>query len=223
MLSKSDFKYHTLSLKGIDRSYNQDDLYMIHTMNYSLYVLFDGVSSYDDSKMVVNACKEYISSWYSVCLKEVEGLSCLIYNMNLFAIKLPYGGKTTCSALLLDYRKQKAIIVNIGDSRVYALSNTYMEQITKDDNLPGHKNILSRYIGMSELEYIDFKEIKIDLNQNFLLCTDGFYNLMHMNLKKYFKVFQFKRNLNLVNAILKLQTGINNDDSTFILVKNNAI
>lgn len=223
MLSEKDYKYYSLSLKGINRSHNQDDVCVIHSMNYSLYVLFDGVSSYNDSIEVVKECKEYLNSYHTKYLNRENGLKDLICNMNLHAVKLAFKGKTTCSALLLDYKWDNAVVLNIGDSRAYTLSGSYIEAVTTDDNLFDNSNVLTKYIGMEELDSRDFVEQNFDLNQNFLLCSDGFYHMMHSNLKRYFKVFQFKRKTYLLNAILKLQSQHNKDDSTFILIKRNGI
>lgn len=132
-------------------------------------------------------------------------------------------GKSTCSALLLKPDDNKAYAVSIGDSRIYAFTNSYMEVLTTDDNLSGNNNFLTRYIGKEGLRPDDIDLMQINADQNFLICSDGFYSLMEKDRKTYFKIFHYKRKGSIVNAISRLQKNKNSDDSTFIIIRNDRI
>lgn len=132
-------------------------------------------------------------------------------------------GKSTCSALLLKGNDDKAYAVSIGDSRIYAFTNSYMEVLTTDDNLPVNSNLLTKYIGLEGLRIDDIDQIRVNANQDFLVCSDGFYSLMEKDLKNYFKILHYKRKGNIINAIKHLQKNKNRDDSTFIIIRNGRI
>lgn len=211
------------SLKGIARMQNQDDIWFMHTDAYSLFILFDGVSSLKKSLDYVQYCKCFLNNNYDSYVNSEVKLDQLIYNMHLSSLSSSIDGKTTCSALLLHSNLHKAFIVNVGDSRVYSFSNYFLEPLTVDDNLSGNSHILTKYIGLEELKLDDIAQKEIDIAQNFLICTDGFYNLMEENIKKYFMIFQYKRNKNIVNAINRLQANKNKDDSTYIIIRRNGV
>lgn len=210
------------SLQGRARIQNQDDIWLMHAPSYSIFILFDGVSSLNKSINYIQYCKNFLDINYPLYLNSDIKLDELIYDMHLSSLTSSIYGKTTCSALLLHSDLHKAFIVNAGDSRIYSFSNSFVEQLTLDDNLPGNNRVLTKYIGLEELKLDDIRQKEIDMQQNFLICSDGFYTLMEENIKKYFMIFQYKRKKNMVNAINRLQINKNNDDSTYIIIKQNG-
>ncbi|MFA7127435.1 MAG: hypothetical protein WC182_07810 [Bacilli bacterium] len=212
------------SLKGIERDRNQDDVLILLNPHFCLLVLFDGVSSVSESINCIQSCKRFIQDNYSQFVGasgiNLEGL---IYAMHVDSLVAGEIGKTTCSALLLSKRLNHAYIVSVGDSRIYAFSNSYLEPLTIDDNLPGNSNILTKYIGWEELKPADVHQVEVNVNQNFLICSDGFYSLMEKDLKSYFRAFHFKRKGNIKNAITRLQMNKNRDDSTYIIIRDEGI
>src|SRR5262245_26911090 len=99
------------------------------------------------------------------------------------------GMGTTASTLLL--LPQGAIVAHVGDSRVYRLRGTRLEQLTFDhslvwemsaagqmpkDALPGFvpKNIITRSLGPHENVQVDLEgPFALDVGDTFLLCSDG--------------------------------------------------
>jgi serine/threonine protein phosphatase PrpC len=213
MIEPNNINFVTNTLKGFCRDRNQDDILIIHNENFSLFVLFDGVSSYVDSIDYIYACKLYIKENYEKYLLRKFGLRDLFFDMHNQLMDSEFEGKSTCSALLIYPDYKKGYILNLGDSRIYSFSNTYLEPLTKDDNLPGNNRILLKYLGKKELTLDDFIQTPINIESNFLLCSDGFYSLMEMSLNKYFPILHYKRKGNIIKAINQLQFGINKDDS----------
>ena len=76
---------------------------------------------------------------------------------------------------------------------------------------------------MLNLSVDDIKQLEVEPDQNYILCSDGFYSLMEIKLKRYFQILQFKRGKNILNAINQLQIDNNKDDSTYIIIKNDRI
>jgi len=101
-------------------------------------------------------------------------------------------GTTLVAALI---RKQKATIVNVGDSRAYFIDRSGIRQITKDHSLvqfmvdrgeltaetaksyPG-KNFITRAIGTEPFVMCDIFHVDMARGDYFLLCSDGLSNVM---------------------------------------------
>ena len=212
------------SLQGSRREKNQDDILILSDSNFYLFVLFDGVSSLSGSWDFIQACKRFIKDNHIQYVRNNKiNVRELIYQMHVASFDAGENGKSTCSALLLKPDDNKAYAVSIGDSRIYAFTNSYMEVLTTDDTLSGNNNFLTRYIGKEGLRPDDIDLIQINADQNFLICSDGFYSLMEKDRKTYFKIFHYKRKGNIVNAISRLQKNKNRDDSTFIIIRNGRI
>ncbi len=103
-------------------------------------------------------------------------------------------GTTLVAAFLF---KTKALVVNIGDSRAYLMSDGDICQITKDHSVvqelidigsitkvdaASHpqKNIITRALGAYEDVEADYYTINIKKDAKILLCSDGLSNLVDM-------------------------------------------
>lgn len=101
-------------------------------------------------------------------------------------------GTTLVSALIF---KDRVFVANIGDSRLYKISKTGIEQITHDHSLVQYlvdqgrmsidearesknKNIITRAVGVSDDVECDVFKMNVnpDADEYFLLCTDGLTN-----------------------------------------------
>jgi len=88
-----------------------------------------------------------------------------------------------------------AIIVNIGDSRLYCWSNNKFERITKDHSLVEemidrgeitakeaqthpHRNLITRALGTDRKVGADIYELQLQSSDRLLLCSDGLSNLL---------------------------------------------
>ena len=103
------------------------------------------------------------------------------------------GMGTTLAAVLV--RGKEATIVNVGDSRVYAVDKNGIYQLTKDHSLvqmmvergdlspemarsyPG-KNFITRAIGTETVAECDLFHHKLERGDCLLLCSDGLSNMM---------------------------------------------
>src|SRR5690554_2456541 len=123
--------------------------------------MFDGVSSLNESVDCIASCKRFMLKNHNHYISDDKtDLQELVYAMHAESIAKGEIGKTTCSALLLKKGHEKAYVVSIGDSRVYAFSRSYMEAVTDDDNLPGNSHVLTKYIGWEGLELEDISQIE---------------------------------------------------------------
>ena len=103
------------------------------------------------------------------------------------------GMGTTLAAVLV--RGKEATVVNVGDSRVYAVDKNGIYQLTRDHSLvqmmvkrgdlspemarsyPG-KNFITRAVGTETVAECDLFHHKLERGDCLLLCSDGLSNMM---------------------------------------------
>ena len=101
-------------------------------------------------------------------------------------------GTTLVAALV---REDRATIVNVGDSRVYGINRSGIQQLTKDHSLvqlmvdrgeltpevaksyPG-KNLITRAVGTEPMVMCDIYHHDVGKGDYLLLCSDGLSNVM---------------------------------------------
>lgn len=110
-----------------------------------------------------------------------------IYRKSLLNTEYAKMGTTT-SILIFDGKR--VYIGHIGDSRIYYISPSKIQQITKDHTLveamidagnltkeqahsSRYKNVLLQALGTSKKLTIDIKEIRVPKKFQFLICSDG--------------------------------------------------
>lgn len=213
-------KYLSKSKKGLNRSRNQDRLLIVDEATYYLFLVFDGVSSFSESYIFINHLKKRIKSHLVDLLSTGDNLGEILYKAHNEALCENVIGMSTISGLFYSKTTTNANYISIGDSRLYIFSNQFLEKVSEDDSLKERPNVLTRCLGTPDLSIEDFKLNKIDNHYNYLICTDGFYNLMTQNLKEYFTTCNFKKFRNIEKKLSTLQRGKNNDDSSYILIKH---
>jgi serine/threonine protein phosphatase PrpC len=213
-------KYLSKSKKGLRRDRNQDRLLIVDETDYYLFLVFDGVSSLSESYLFINILKKRIKSKLHKLYSTGSNLGDLLFEAHSEALYEKVDGMSTVSGLFYSKRVDCANYISIGDSRVYIFSNQYLEKVSEDDSLQDRPNILTRCLGTPDLSLNDFRPKEVETNHNFLICTDGFYNLMSENLKEYFSTYNFKNFRNIEKKLSHLQRGKNSDDSSYILIKH---
>ncbi len=84
----------------------------------------------------------------------------------------------TLSAMVI--KSTTAHIFHVGDSRIYRLHGSALEQLTNDHRLwvAQDKSYLSRAMGINSHLEIDYKALQLDINDVFLFATDGVYEFV---------------------------------------------
>jgi len=103
-------------------------------------------------------------------------------------------GTTLCAMALVEVNGSDAVaVVNVGDSRLYLLSDGELHQITEDHSLVAtlqrqgritadeaavhpQRNILTRALGIDGRVLVDSWEIMPVIGDRYLLCSDGLFN-----------------------------------------------
>ncbi len=146
--------------------------------------------------------------------------------------------KTTCVALVID--SKKALIGHIGDSRVYVFNKNRVQTRTLDHSIPqmlvlsgniseseirhhSERNIVLRVMGVEweKPMYEKLSPIPIKKCQAFLLCSDGFWELIEEDemcqlLEKARTVDEWLDSM--IDIVRKNGIGTNMDNNTAIAV-----
>ncbi|MBO6522605.1 MAG: protein phosphatase 2C domain-containing protein [Balneolaceae bacterium] len=218
----SEKKFISYSKKGLNRNSNQDRILVLKEKAYRIFILFDGVSSNSFSYLFIEEFKKRFRKRMSQIRNRNFNVSDVLFKTHQDTLESEVKGLSTMSVLYFNDESNKAEYLNIGDSRIYIFTNKFLEKITTDDSLKNRSNIITKCLGMNELTQKDFESEEISENYNFLMCSDGFYNLMEENLKDYFITFNFKYMKNIDRKLKELQRRKNQDDSTYILIKNDV-
>ncbi|WP_432697406.1 protein kinase domain-containing protein [Marinobacterium sp. YM272] len=91
----------------------------------------------------------------------------------------------TLSALVL--KGTTAHLFHAGDSRIYRLRDSGLEQLTKDHRLwiSQEENYLSRALGIDDYLELDYEALPLTLGDTFLLATDGVYEYVDTTFIRY--------------------------------------
>jgi serine/threonine protein kinase/serine/threonine protein phosphatase PrpC len=99
-----------------------------------------------------------------------------------------------CTFTTLVIKSNTAHIFYAGDTRAYRLSNNRLEQLTEDHRLwvSNDKSYLRRALGMKDQLEVDYQTIALEVNDIFVLATDGIYEYAN----ETFIVNTIKSNIN---------------------------
>lgn len=218
----TELKYFFDSVKGTGRRENEDNQLIIDDESSKLFFLFDGVGGSSNGKKATILAIDFIKANYNKYFTNGDyDTQSLFLNTNSHILRSPVSDAlTTISCLIILFGKQKKVIVsNLGDTRVYCFTTQTAKQISIDDRFPLRENVITKCLGMKDLLSNDVhKFILEEKNQNYLLCTDGFYNLFEREKLEFLKVLNSENNKFVQKKINKLVEGKNSDDSSFIVV-----
>lgn len=187
---------------GKTRSINEDALFVMPKQN--VYIVADGVGGHNAGELASrtavmemadfiehNAIDEVddvdrIRTYFFDCIKKVNASV-----LQLSKEGSAYKGMAT-TAVILYILKDKAYIINVGDSRAYLIRGNIILQITEDHTIVNQllkegsitkqeafahpmNNMITRALGGEERVKPDFYQLDILKDDVLLLCTDGLY------------------------------------------------
>lgn len=167
----------------------------------NLFIVADGVGSNRDSAFASKHCSNFVLDQISLSkegsnIKEELAKAYRLANADLvyrIMANPKYKGMGT-TMVATTIVNDRAIIVNVGDSRCYHISND-IRQITKDHSIAEElvsenaiergsekykelKSQLSRAFGAGKKIEPDFFEVDLRMGDYILLCTDGLSNMV---------------------------------------------
>lgn len=198
---------------GRRRATNEDAFYVDDELG--LYVVADGMGGHAAGEV---ASREAVDTLYGMVKRGVRGLRELARPLHeadaraacrlmesavqaatyfIFSIaeidRDKSGMGTTLSALLV--LGDHAVTAQVGDSRIYRVHETGVEQLTEDHTLIAwqlkqglitpqeaatspHRNVITRAVGNREYVQVDTKCIPLAAGARFLLCSDGLHGYL---------------------------------------------
>jgi protein phosphatase len=199
---------------GRKRTSNEDAYFLDDTLG--LYVVADGMGGHAAGEV---ASQESVETVYGMVKRQYANLHALREPVNpddaraacrvmesavqaatymVFSMAEMDRGKTgmgtTISALLIlgDF----AVTAQVGDSRIYRISDGQTEQLTEDHTLIAwqlkqglitpqearkspHRNVITRAVGNRDYVQVDTGLVPLKMGDKFLLCSDGLHGYLH--------------------------------------------
>ena len=195
--SSSSFNLGFVTDVGKIRKMNQDFL----AVSNSLFIVADGMGGHrgGEAASEIAAKKLFEKQTYSTVQSfrdQVIEANTAVRAIAETNSELEGMGTTLCGITLVEPSTGNAetlAVANIGDSRIYLLSQGKFSQITEDHSLVEemrregkitekeaeshpHRNIITRALGIDVEANVDCWEVPIHKDDRFLLCTDGLSN-----------------------------------------------
>lgn len=187
---------------GCVRKNNEDNLLIMSEVN--LFAVADGMGGHNAGELASKLALEELEKRSSALLDtKDEDIQEWMSQAMLEANKLVFeassdsqeteGMGTTLTALVIN--GAKAVIGHIGDSRIYLWRENTLSQLSEDHSMVNelvrlgqlteekardhpHKNVLSRALGVERSITIDCFQFRVQDDDVFILCTDGFSNMI---------------------------------------------
>lgn len=181
---------------GLIRPFNQDSLCI--SPEIGLFAVADGMGGHQAGEVASRAALQFLEQDLAARLKSEERpddalLNSMkeanrhIFNLSLQNPDLAGMGTTVTACLTL---KNEVLVAQVGDSRAYLLRGNTIDKLTVDHSLVQemvknggiteeqafehpHRNILTRALGTEPLLEVDLYQVKVELSDKLLICTDG--------------------------------------------------
>lgn len=218
-------KYIAISETGNVRT-NNEDYYLVfksNNDNFSIFLVADGMGGHNAGEVASSLACKYVLEYLLLSIKRFEALpidvikeAYLYANQRIIELQfenpLWFGMGTTLAGVFC--LKDKVIIGNVGDSRVYLVTSEKILQITEDHSLVyqmykdgkitkeeiythPQKNIITRAIGADKevkVDIYEFTKNELKSNSYILLCTDGLTNMVSEHyIKDAFDNYSFEK------------------------------
>ncbi len=155
--------------------------------------LADGISSSDVSQEASEAAvKGFLDDYYSTsemwsvktsAIRVLTAINSWLYTQTRQSQVSRYDKDKgyVCTFSGMVFKSTTAHILHVGDSRVYRVYDSALEQLTKDHRVQvaEDKSYLSRGLGIEEFLDIDYRSVKVAVGDVFLLATDGIYEFVN--------------------------------------------
>ncbi len=195
--------YCSLTDKGVTREHNED--YFLNSPKYSLFMLADGMGGYQSgdfaSRYSLDSILEYLetSTPANGIFSDRTFKFAVEYantRINSYKKKHPEISNMGTTFIALAFGEEKAMLFNIGDSRLYRLRKGTLTQISKDHSaekevLPEFmqnakdgkfSSVITRALGATEKVESDATPFEFQLDDFYLLCSDGLYSMVPDNV-----------------------------------------
>jgi protein phosphatase len=148
----------------------------------------DGVSCSSNAQLASQtAVTNFISDYYSTpdfwnvqqsAAKVISSINSWLHQQGQNSGTKADGWITTFSSLII--KSHTAHLLHVGDSRIYLYRNNELEQLTQDHSYQGGgESYLTRALGIERHFELDYKSLKVQVGDRFLLTTDGIHDTLN--------------------------------------------
>ncbi|MBD2344939.1 Stp1/IreP family PP2C-type Ser/Thr phosphatase [Anabaena subtropica] len=230
-----------LSDPGLIRSNNQDDYYIDPDGRF--FIVADGMGGHaggeQASRIATSEIKAYLTSNWDSPKSSAELIEQALWEANEAILhdqrNHPERADMGTTVVVVIFRGEEPWCAHIGDSRLYRLRETQLEQVTEDHTWVARaikigditseearvhpfRHVLSRCLGREDLHQVDVQPLNVKVGDRLLLCSDGLTEeLADQNIADNLQVTHLleKSALSLVEAA-KEQGG--HDNITVVIV-----
>jgi serine/threonine protein phosphatase PrpC len=180
---------------GRARQANEDSMLAVD----GLFAVADGMGGHKAgevaSRLAIETLHEqFTAAGTDVLVTAVQEANRALVDRSADDAELTGMGTTMCAMALVDAEGRDAIaVVNVGDSRLYLLSEGELTQVTEDHSLVAtlerqgrlsraeaavhpQRNILTRALGIDASVMVDSWEVLPVVGDRYLICSDGLFN-----------------------------------------------
>lgn len=208
------------SIKWLDRKTNKDRIYILDYQRFSLFRLFDGVSSSWKAVTAINKIKKFLRLHRNnnFNIKRLN-LSELCFDLNNYLINQNIIGWYTTYAVICIYDNMEITYSSLWDTAIYLDMQNSLDLIVKLDHDNINHNLITKCLGM-ELPNHCFYEKNMKWIRDFngiLICTDWFYSVMNKNKWAFHKSLKYTYGFNKKRSIDNLLIS-RSDDASYIYI-----
>lgn len=181
---------------GLLRSVNQDDYYIDPDGHF--FIVADGMGGHaggqEASQLATQAIQAYLEKHWQSVIPSDELLRQAVGEANQAILQdqqsHPERSDMGTTAVVVMFRKEQPWFAHVGDSRLYRLRNSKLEQISEDhtwvaramkagditpDQARMHpwRHVLSQCLGRKDLPPIEVQPLDVQPGDRLLLCSDG--------------------------------------------------
>jgi len=189
------FAWGAASDTGRVRQANEDSFLTVD----GLFAVADGMGGHQAGEVASHLALESLQAGFTaagtdVLVRAVEDANRILVERSTTDPELAGMGTTLVAMALVESAGRDAIgVVNVGDSRLYLLSDGNLAQITEDHSLVAtmerqgrlsaaeaavhpQRNILTRALGIDGTVLVDSWEVLPVIGDRYLICSDGLFN-----------------------------------------------
>ncbi|MBD2294517.1 Stp1/IreP family PP2C-type Ser/Thr phosphatase [Anabaena sphaerica FACHB-251] len=233
---------------GLIRSNNQDAYYIDPEGRF--FIVADGMGGHaggeEASRIATQEIKAYLSANWQSSQPAPELLEQALWAANKAILQdqqnHPQRADMGTTVVAVVFRSpEPPLCAHVGDSRLYRLRESQLEQITEDHTwiaraikigdlsaqearLHPYRHVLSRCLGREDLHHVDVQPLDIKSGDRLLLCSDGLTEeLVEQKIKSCLEDFSVldKAAFSLIEAA-KEQGGHDNITVVLVAVEENS-
>ena len=198
-------RFTGLTDPGLIRTVNQDDYHIDPDGRF--FIVADGMGGHaggqEASKLATEAIQAHLDEHWQSQVASEELIEQAFYKANQSILQdqqnHPERPDMGTTAVVFMFRQGESWCAHVGDSRLYRLRSSTLEQITEDhtwvaramkagdltpDQARTHqwRHVLSQCLGRKDLQQVDVQMMDVQPGDRLLLCTDGLTEELSDNL-----------------------------------------